>query len=408
MKFFHKVQGFCTSLDILSPEIKLYNEDKKHHRPLNFFGGILSIFVVSLSIAASIYFLLDLFIRTNPKAYTLNKFEDIVPKIEISPSELMFALRLKTFDFELNSSYVSYFADFIGGTNTNSIQLLAKYEMRKCDFDRDFGQNKKAFIDYKEDLNSFYYCLGDMYLEGSGPPITQDDPRYFYPYMKDGLQSLKGKPTSLLAGVRRCVNSTSNNNSCVSNDLIDEVLSKGASFSCLLKNKIFDPTNYATPIQDYAALTQHTSGPSTSRTTFLNYKNVEFKTHDGFVFDDTKILNSYEFDTKVETMMDNRAGGSLNPSISSVYFALQNTPVVHERYYVTLQEILAKIGGVVKVLVLMAQIINSFFYNYNEKKKFLNNILKSFVVFNKNLKLLRRRTDDEEEVLSSRKKQGIF
>ena len=382
-KNFKQFSNNLMRVDVIGPEIKFFNENKLGKRHQTIVGGIFSVIVMALSVIVTIYFGLDLVIRTNPKAYQMVKFLDIVPKTVIGPANLDFAVKLNTQGEVMSEETLSYYAilKYFKNESASNPRIIATYDMRPCVFERDFKQSKDIFIDYKDDIDVNYYCVGDMHLNGTGPAVPQSDPNYITPYMDCGMESLKGDPVYFQVGVKRCVNSTENGNKCLSTEKINTYLGPESLYSVLLKNNNFDPSNYDHPVQEYASLVQGRPSPSTFSDNYLNYVNIFFNTHDGFVLDSVDEMQSYQLKDRVEIVSSNLVDNEFNPIVFQLNFDQENTPTYYERYYLRVQEVLANIGGVLKALMLIAQIVNLFFYSFKEKVSFLTNVVMRFVRF---------------------------
>ena len=229
--------------DVIGNEIKFYNMERTGTRHKSLFGGLLSIIVVLLSIACSIFFFMDIFLRVNPKAYQLTKFQDDVPKLSFNPEGMFFGIQYTNpRDLKINL-YDEKAVNYYGVMKTfKTGATVAEYKLKKCVYSLDFLGLENLFTEeYKQEINSTYLCVGPMIVNGT--EIQKGQIEYIDPYTVHGMGSKSQDPIFFEVGANICVNNTKNNNSCYSNDVISQMLT-GSNYKINFIGNIFDTNNY--------------------------------------------------------------------------------------------------------------------------------------------------------------------
>lgn len=163
MKKFSKI---ISKFDNISKEVKLNSFVTNETRYQTAFGGFLSIITLSLCCALSVYMLSALFYKSNPKAYEVTKFVDDTPKIIFDNQNNFFVLRFYTpFAKTINESFIKFYGVMYSVKNGTG---YGEYGFDPCIYDKDFNGVEKYFpSNLKEDLESNYFCLSKMFLNGS-------------------------------------------------------------------------------------------------------------------------------------------------------------------------------------------------------------------------------------------------
>ena len=364
--------------DVLGSEVKLYNMEKSDTRAQTLIGGLLSIIVICLSISASTLFFMEIINKANPKAYQVTRFQDDVPKLTFDKNGMFFAIQYSnpvTPSFNLHDERAITFYGHMQTFKTNTI--VAQYLFEKCSYAVDFQGLESLFTsDYINDINSNYLCINKMLL--NGVLINKTDPNFISPYTIHGMGSKAQDPIFFEVGANRCVNSSINNNFCYSDDKIGEMLI-GSNYKINFIDNMFDTNNYDKPVDSFVHQIDGQASPNNFAANYLNLLNIQFKTHNGLVFDNVDELNSFHFNDRVEIVSSITDG---SPNVGRVFMfrlELQNTPIVYERYYTKLQEVLASIGGVLKFLFVAAKVLNQLLNFLSDKKRVLNNVMSHFV-----------------------------
>lgn len=369
--------------DQIGNEIKLYNIERNGTRHKTIIGGVLSIIVILLSIACSVFFFMDIILRVNPKAYQLTKFQDDVPRLSFNQQGMFFGIQYTNpRDLTINL-YDERAVSYYGVMQTfKTGETIARYKLKKCVYSLDFLGLENLFTkSYESEINSTYLCVDSMMVNGT--EVKKGDPNYVDPYTQHGMGSKSQDPIFFEVGANHCVNSTENNNFCYSSDRISKMLT-GSNYKINFIDNMFDTNNYYTPVNSFVHQIDGQASPNNFAANYLNLLNVEFKTHNGLVFDSVEEFGSFRFNDRVEIVSAITEDSPLVGRIFMFRLELQNTPGVYERYYTRVQEVMGSIGGVLKFLFVAAKVVNYLINYLGEKKRDLKHILLQFIDFEEN------------------------
>ena len=371
-----KLYNSFVKIDIIGPEIKLYDTKQKSYRHQTVVGAIISLIAVCISLAISLFFFKDIIVKTNPKAYEVIQYQDDTPSIYIDQSGLNFGIMFwSPATSMINDSLITFYGVV---QSVKQHTVIARYTLGKCLMERDFKVYESLFEDMKEEIDSSWYCVSGMIFNNT--VISKYDPNYIIPFTQHGMSSKKTDPLYFEVGGVRCRNSTSNNFSCLPSEEIDNIL-VNANYRINMIDNMFDSNNYDNPVTPIIREIMGSASPSTYAANYINLNNVKFVTHDGFLFDNINVIDSFQFNDRVE-IVSNVVSGSLNEgNIFMFRLEGQNTPVLYERYYIRIQEILANIGGVVKCIFLIAKAFNYFHISLMRKKRVLEEVFSKYITF---------------------------
>lgn len=157
-----RVIKLLSQYDILSEEVKLNSVFSNNPRPKKVFGGVLSLIAFFLSLAMATFMLSSLFIRTSPKAYEVTRFLDDTPRIYFNNENNFFIIRFYSPIFP--KSFIHFSGKMV---TVKSQKIVREYGFDPCIYDQDFEGLQNFFPhDQKEDLETNYYCVSKMYLNG--------------------------------------------------------------------------------------------------------------------------------------------------------------------------------------------------------------------------------------------------
>ena len=388
MKFI-KVKNFLKDFDIISEEIKLFSIFETKGRYKTFFGGILSLITFSLCLATSIYFLMQIISRSDPRTYQATQYLDDTEKISFDPSNFFFVLMFwseKT-SLQTNESFISFYANL--STAKNSDQL-GTYFFEKCIYEEDFIGLEEILKDFQKDDLENGLCIKKMIVNDT--LILKNDSKFIWPYTQHGMESKSTDPIYLEVGATRCLNSVENNYSCLSDDIIDEILSN-SEYRLIFIDNYFDSMNYKNPIIRFSQEIVASAGSDITSYNYVDMNNVKINTNDGLIFDNVRTIQSYKYQNNVEIVKKKE-----DNFIFRIIMEGENSPVFVVRNYVRLQEVLANIGGVFKCLFLLAQFVN---YSYNKLKiqrNFLKKVFSNFIFSKDELSVFQNMDQDIENI----------
>lgn len=369
-KIIPEFQAMIIKCDHISSSVELNSMTNTGNRHRNFFGGLLTILAFCTSAAISLYFLSFLFIKTNPTAYKIQIFSDDLPKISTDPNSMFFSVSYFSFsNYTINESVVSYYGFLYENVNQQTSRILYEYRFDRCKIKE--GEVIKNYYTTKQIENFYndYFCLSAMIVNNT--EISIQSPDFVYPFIEYGMNSRKNNPIFFEIGAKKCQNSS--NTSCVSDEEIEKIIDTGYyAFSFI--DDYFNQMDYANPIKKFGNFINGVTKKGYKSNNYLNFNFVNFVTHDGFIFDKTSEMAAYQFSDRQEF-----SSQSNDDIIFSFTVLLQNYPITYDRTYISLQEILANIGGIIKVLFLFAQILNSLYQRFSDDKIFFSNVINKYL-----------------------------
>ena len=210
-----------------SPNFYFNNHDKIN----TWFGTLLTVIYILVSLTLFIYHLVEIFNHSNLKVHDSIIYGQEMPSIELNPSSLYFAFGIEDptsmSRFIDDSIYIPKIV-FVDKAKIND-ELVTVYqenlEFERCNVNN-FGDNYQKLFNEGELNNS--YCLKNFNLTLAGG----------YKYERFSYIRIRIYP---------CINSTENNNSCKPQEQIDKFMSS-SYFSIILKDIGFNPSNFADPI----------------------------------------------------------------------------------------------------------------------------------------------------------------
>ena len=303
-----------------------------------YLGAILSIVIVMIMISLITYFGLEVIFRNNLSLISTKNINEDPPFIYLNQSLMIFTLALENPDYSvyINESIytLNVSANIIAltGKGQKSITTIP-LKVRKC--------STFVFTHVPEyfallDLDNLY-CTelnDDIYLKGE--------------YGKSEWAYLSYE-------FHKCVNSSDNNNSCMSSEEIDQRL-QGGYLGMFFSDLFLLPENYSRPIKVYGKniFTSFTGDQYTDVWFYL--KSVELNTDMGLIFRNIKTEEFISYDYHMSNK-DNRKG----TNFISLFIRIGQNKETYHRSYRKLQVVTAEVGGMINLLLVCGEFISYYF-----------------------------------------------
>ena len=325
------------------------NGDKKYR---TIFGAIISIITYSLIIYFFFIETRDIFNHKNPKILS-STYIDNNTSINLTKNNFIMTLSLQNPDY---SSYIDEsiynIKAYLLSTILNeekTIELTTPLELIKC------SEYKFKFLnDYwiNIDLNDMY-CLDHNDIELSGNFKNTKWNVLFFEFSK-------------------CINSTKNNYSCESKEIIEEKL-KGGYIGIFMSDLTIDLNNFSTPTKYYGKNLFTTISYLQYTDYWIYLKDLIITTDDGYFFENKQSKFYFSVD-EVERGLDNR-----NSNIFlKIGLRKSNRKEIYMRSYIKIQEAIGNICGLIKFITICGEIITVFF-----QKLLYQNFIIQFIDFSK-------------------------
>jgi hypothetical protein len=166
---------------------------------------------------------------------------------------------------------------------------------------------------------------------------------------------MEDKWTTINFQFKKCVNSTSNNNKCRSADEITEILNGGYMGIFTTDYQIL-PNNYKQPAQIYGKNIFTTFSVKQYTDFWVYFQIKQINTDKGILFDSivSESVLTYEYTYENKDYRESNI-------FLTVYLRESTNRKVLDRTYSKFQDIAANVGGIIKVIFIIGEIITYFF-----------------------------------------------
>ena len=354
------------SYDFISPNITLYYRSFLKHSSIP--SVIISIFSIIILLVLSVIFSLDFIMHKNPSAYFYHEYVEDAGIYPLNSSQMFHFITI-------GEAISSFFFDpraisLIGVSVTDDVILANNNESEYDHWIYDFCEGEKDAMDKMIYLSEFKnrfeekgLCVKKFYNSKTKKIIYSTDIDFHYPILAHG----NSNPNEILYGIfmQRCQNnSILNNYTCYDNDKIDSIIKLAVEYSIYFIEQNIHVNNYNNPFNHFFyRLTNHFNSESYT-INHLNFHPTLMKTHSGFIFDHVNYKYTYTYFAN-EKFVVKRNEENKNTNIYAMfYFWMQNLQDVYERKYKMLQDITGSIGGIIRIVMIAAEILNYFFNEF--------------------------------------------
>ena len=376
---------FLKKFDIVSPPITLYYKGDSMHSSI--FSGILTIIVYIIIFIFGIYYALEFIHKKNPTAFFFNKYVEDAGIFPLNASSLFHYIQLRT---TLESAEDSI--DF------NSVRIVGIQDITIDNFPSTNLESSPHWIyglcNNTTDTKGIGYlmtsetylncaCIRKYYKPDTKKYYDTQSKDFVWPILAHGMSNQNKKFYGLI--VEKCKNDNlrtlSGLGSCNDNKVIESYVYSHV-ISLYLIDQFSDVLNYKRPFSKYLYQISNMLFPKSYTVNNINLNPSLIKSHNGIFFDNVVEEVSYFFSQNEKVTMEDEGSEILdeegNPTydeegnkmveytniVSSFYFWMQNRLQYYERNYKRLQDVLSNIGGLSRVVLIAAILINTLVSNY--------------------------------------------
>lgn len=355
---------FLQTLDLLSPNITLYYHKKIQHYTIA--SGIICLISYSAILGFSVYFFAEYFQKKNPTSYFYNKFTDDAGHFPFNSSGIFHYLNIDvpSDKIDLKSLNIIGLSDYMKWKIAiNDLKNFEHWIYGVCEPEYAKGVESVLGSDLEEFLIGA--CVSKMWSVKDQKYYEYNDPQFHYPSIDYGMNN----PNFTVYGiiVERCrERGLPGETKCNSKEEIEDYITRHSPVKLRMVDNYIDVSNYTHPSTKILYRVSNMIFKNYSVVNNLNFHPVKVRTHEGIIFEEIREQEHYYFDHNEKVTEDNSSTGAL----VCFFFFLQNRAQIYERSYKRLQEVLANIGGILKVIITIAFIVNRFFHDF----KLLNDI----------------------------------
>ena len=358
---------FIKRLDYLSPPVTFYHQGLLSHSSI--LSGIISVFAIIVIIFFSIYFLLDLINKKEPKTFSFNSFIEDSGIFPINASSLFHFISMAS----LSTDFVNDGVDF---TTFNIIGFEEYYETylsnkNLSNFDhwlygRCSNQTDTEKISHL--INFEYFersaCIRKYFSKIDQKYYNTGDPKFKWPVISHGTNNKNYGLYNII--IERCQNNIiklilGEGYECLKRAEFEEIYRNftiyGEAFIYFI-NHYVDILNYKNPYTKYFYMIESFLKKNSYIANHLNFNPSIVKTHNGLILDKMKENKAHIYDRNDIFIMDK------SDIFLAYIFWLKNSMFYNIRIYKRIQDIISSIGGVYQFITIISIYINSLYNHY--------------------------------------------
>ena len=378
---------FIRKMDTITPPITLFFKGKNRHSTI--FSGILALIIQIILFVFTVIYFLDYINKKSPTAFYFNKFINDSGELYFNSSSLFHYVYLvsktdkniPSFNFDtfriigleqinIDTYYTSVDLSktthwLYGICNNDNVDMESFSEL----IPQEEKENSACIRKYYNPKTKKYYDITDK-NNFIWPSIAHGMSNENFTYYGIIVEKCKDDELRTLAGYGSCKSSEEIYNSISSNAIILKFIDHNP-----------DVLNYKEPFAKYFYSISNLLYQSSYTVNHININPALIKTHNGIFFDNVIEENSYLFEQnekvtfKEEIELTDELGNLLYDEsgnirlkstgiISSYYFWMQNRLQIYQRNYKKFQDVLSSIGGLSRMLLLIARIFNALIPGY--------------------------------------------
>ena len=369
---------FLKYFDFISPPITLFYRREERH--INWISGVISIITYSFILMSTIYYSLDFFERNINKFYFYNKSVEDAGIFPLNQTSMHHYVTIGKASVDFRAvSLIGVNKYITGYMNNNDISKIDHWIYGPCDLKdiagmEEYVENKTSFMEAA--------CVKKMWNVTEQRYYTSNDiDKFNYPQLEHGASNPNTKNYGVI--IEKCRNETKKLNNdipCYENETINKYMLKAVSLALYVIDHSIIVNNYSQPLKTFFYKVTNGMLGSSFTSNQLNFDPVEIRSHNGIMFDHTDVVHTYIYNQNAKTTLDGKDTGIL----CCFYFWMQNRLQLYERYYLKIQESLAGLGGMSKMIFTISGVVNYLvnqFYILQDSIELSNRYVKKYDSF---------------------------
>ena len=353
------MSSFLSFIDIISPKITLYYKGQTKHSSLP--SQIISIITILALTVLSVIFSLDFFLKKNPTCFYYNRYIDDTGVFPLNSSSMFHFISFENYNWDpkaFSMIGVGVSENKYITTKDNTDFNFWIYE--KCTHD-DIGDKAKYLDNYTIFQNAL--CVKKFYNATTHKVSYYTDKDFKYPTLEHGASH----PGEVFYGlyIQRCVptkTSIFNVSECYNETYSDSLMINSSMYSIYFIDQYINVEDYHNPLAYFYHKINNRLSDTSYTKNVLNFHASQIKTRDGFIFEKLSYTDSYVYDTNEKVVHERKEENNNVEIYGAFYFSMQNMLNVYDRKYKMLQDVVASIGGIIKLVSIVAFFINYLFY----------------------------------------------
>ncbi len=294
-------------------------------------GAILTIICIFLMLIYISYFVNQMITHSDPNILSTIYNEENPLPVYLSNKNFSFAFGLQ------NEDYTNYIDESIYNINAIQTKVYLKNNNESEIYNKPINIircNEFSFHSIPEYFDQLplkdLYCLNNSEYELEG-----EYKREIFSYLK--------------LNFTKCINSTSNNFTCKSNERINEILA-GGYWGIFMNDYNVVPRQYKFPYKIYGKNIYNGFSIDYFEDILFFLKTVEIITDSGYLFEDNNNLKFSVYDYFQSNIVHKHSNNFLSFTIR-----LSSKSEVYERSYIKIQTIFSNFGGMLKIILLFGE-----------------------------------------------------
>ena len=348
---------FLSKIDTISPSITLYYKGELAHPSI--FSSILSLVCYILIFIFIAYYLREFFQKKNPSAYFFNRYVEDAGNFSLNSHSIFNFLQISRNEnvIDIDFDSVRFIGFDVAISSYSAYNILTNYDhwiYGKCNNNTD-----TEGIGYLINSNDYFKsaCIRKYYNKTLGKYYDTNDINFRWPSLNRGCSN----PNATYYGivVEKCRNDSLRTNLekkyCKSGSEIDKyMLYTGLTLKII--DHVIDVFNYDEPFTKYFEDISNAVYSDTYIVNHLNLNPVNIETRKGLIFERVEEKRIHLFDKNEKVTASTGSTGIY----MAYYFWMQNSLHYYERKYQLLQDVLSNIGGITRIILFVANLINRF------------------------------------------------
>lgn len=373
--------------DVLSRQFSFEENHSKNFKSL--LGAFASMCLIISSVVVSIMFGREIYERKSPVIVESTQFvENSIIKLNNLPfvllatlppfdkyNDILKILDLKVKRMEFASDHTLYRMDFfkLSFCNETHYNQVAEHTKNVEELE-EYNALLKTFYNNKKEKNKlFYFCL-DPEIEKSvifkNYTISNQD----YNLSNSNI-FIKNKFANPNSAFFQISGQSCNNKNKNCEESIEDIIDSEINISINYINTYIDSSNFKNPVRYYEDAYVFKLNKNFNKKIVMSFYNKEYRSDNGWMLEDNtdyKYISADKFTSEISRFYDEYSSSN---TLFEINLESPNFVLKTNRKYMKIQELIAKVGGLVKGFTLCIQIIFMHLFKFNYLMSIFNIIV---------------------------------